>query len=134
MLPGAGKISYLDIQQLKSISPDKYHVLILPHDESIPLELFDAMEEYVRQGGIVIFSQGVPLYYTTSKSADGTWKNSNTDDKYRNRLHIGWQAWWTKNGVPEESRNVYVAETFSSELKLSEHLPPVGPVSNRFRI
>ncbi len=126
MLPGTGQVSYLDIEHLKSISPDEYHVFMLPHDESIPLGLFDSIERYVKEGGIVVFSQGVPLYYTASKNAEGRWETSNTDNSYKDRLHIGWKAWWFEQGVPERAKKLYTADQFSKKLKLPGDIPSVG--------
>jgi hypothetical protein len=43
----------------------------------------------------------VPLYYTVTQ-ADGGWRRTTqvAPETYRQRLHIGWEAFWTRRGVP----------------------------------
>ena len=126
MIPGESEAKYLDIKQLMSLTPEMYDVLVMPHDESVPYTLFDSIEKYVKDGGIVVFSQGVPLYYTAHKSENGRWKVKGADNSYKDRLHIGWEAWWTQKGVPETAKNVYAVDQFSSRIKIPRNLKPVG--------
>lgn len=124
MLPGGGRIERLTITQMKTLSPTTYQALLMPPEESFRVELFDTIETYVRDGGIVIFTQGVPLYYTARQNDDGSWTRQGADESYRRRLHIGWQAWWTRQGVPKEIPTLTVPESLRSQIHLPEKTPP----------
>ena len=126
MVPGKVEVAYKDISGLVSISAEQYQVLMLPHDEYVPVDAFDFIEKYVREGGIVIFSQGVPMYYEAWKGEGGKWLTNNAGDSYRNRLHIGWEAWWTRDGIPKESKKLKINDKFTSTLPLKSNLPAVG--------
>lgn len=102
MLPGTGKVVRIRLEQLKELSPEKYDAVIWPPEEGFAVESFDAVETFVKNGGTVIFTQGVPLYYTAKQDESGRWIRTDAGQDYRKRLHIGWEAWWTKQGVPKK--------------------------------
>lgn len=124
LLPGTGRVERLAIDHMNRLSPATHHALLMPPDEGFAADCFDAIESYVRDGGIVIFTQGVPLYYTVRRADDGSWQRQNADDSYRRRFRIGWEAWWTRQGVPKEAAALSAAEPFASQIRLSEHAGP----------
>lgn len=124
MLPGKGRIERLRLRQLKDLTPAKYDALMLPPEEAFAVDYFEAIEEYVRGGGTVIFTQGVPLYYTARQDENGRWTRQDAGAEYRKRLHIGWEAWWTRQGVPKQS-SVLAAAPFEV------HVPP-KTIAERF--
>ncbi len=91
------------IDGLQTLAPSITHALLMPPAEAFPAgRAFDAVVDYVRRGGIVIFWQGVPLYYAVSPDPDGGWSKATVaaPESYRRQLHIGWEAFWTRDGVP----------------------------------
>jgi hypothetical protein len=102
MLPGGGKVVRIGLRQLKELSPKEVDALIWPPEEAFAADYFDSIETFVKNGGTVIFTQGVPLYYAATQDASGRWIRTDAGQDYRKRLHIGWEAWWTKEGVPKK--------------------------------
>jgi hypothetical protein len=124
MLPGGGRIERLNLAQMKRLTPKTHHALLLPPEESFAAAVFDTIEAYVCDGGTVIFTQGVPLYYAARLAEDGSWTRQGADESFRKRLHIGWHAWWTKEGVPKAIATLTVPEAFRPQIRLSEGTPP----------
>ncbi len=123
MLPGGGKVVRLTMAQMKQLSPAKYDALLLPLEEAFPVDWFDAMEQYVRDGGILILGHGVPLYYTVKRSEDGHWQREGAEESYRQRLHIGWEAWWTRQGVPKTIATLNVPEGMAGQIRITQGAP-----------
>jgi hypothetical protein len=119
MLPTGGSLGRVTLGQIASGKLAGFDALILPPDESFPVEAFDAVESFVRSGGILILGRGVPLYYTLRKSPDGQWQQTGADESFRRRLHIGWQGWWTDKDkrTPEWIDNLSVPEYLSKQIK-----------------
>ncbi len=124
MLPGGGRIERLNLTTLRTLSPETHHALLWPPEESFAADLFETLEAYVRDGGTIIFTQGVPLYYTARQADDGSWTRQGADESYRKRLHIGWHAWWTQPGVPKAISKLTVPEAFRLQIRLSENTAP----------
>jgi len=137
MLPGKGKVVRIGLGQLKDLSPDRYDALIWPPEEAFAVEHFDAVETFVKNGGTVIFTQGVPLYYAASQDQSGKWTRTDAGQDFRRRLRIGWEAWWTRQNVPRKVDNLkavgfdlpekHSAERFltDSELKPGDRFIPL---------
>jgi hypothetical protein len=121
MLPGNGKVVRIGLDQLQELSPQTYDALIWPPEEGFAVEYFDAIETFVKDGGTVIFTQGVPLYYAAEQDANSRWIRSDAGQDYRKRLHIGWEAWWTKAGVPKNVTKLKTAQA-GSEIRLPENI------------
>lgn len=118
--PPDAQLDKISVAGIAGLSPEKYPVLMLPSEEGFPMEHFTALENYVVKGGIVIFSKGVPLYYNLKKNADGSIVKEKVGEEFRKRLHIGWEAWWTKKGLPAQTNKVEVSEDFRAKLKLAD--------------
>jgi hypothetical protein len=100
----------------------------MPPEEGFAADAFDGIERYVRDGGIVIFWQGVPLYFLNPPTENGGWTQQGADESFRRRLHIGWQAWWTQDGVPKSIGTLKIPEPFQSQI----HLPEKTIAAERF--
>ena len=98
-------VAFLDSDGVKKISTDSCDVLILPPGETFPADCFDAMVEFVKQGGVLTLLGGVPLYYASQidpKTKKYVRTNGNpTLTQNMQALRISWFAWWTKENVPE---------------------------------
>ncbi len=110
-IPSGVDVDYVSLEQLKTLSPKTHPCLLLPPGEHFPTPYFDNLVEYVRSGGTLILVGGVPLYYVSQWDDNGFMTHSGfASDSYRHTLRIGWEAWWTKKGVPEHARLVPVKE------------------------
>ena len=123
MLPGKGRIVRLTLSQMERLSPSDVDAVLLPLEEGFPADVFDALERYVRDGGTLICGQGVPLYFTVRRSDDGTWRRGDAGHTYRQRLHIGWEAWWTRQGVPQSIKSLSVPSAFVDSIRLTDRAP-----------
>lgn len=123
MLPEQGRIVRLTLTQLSQLTPLTHHALLLPLEEGFPVESFDTMERYVRDGGTLIFGQGVPLYFTMRQSEGGSWQRGDAGGDYRRRLRIGWEAWWTRQGVPQAVKHLSVPAPYADRIRLNDRAP-----------
>lgn len=131
--PGTGAIRRIYVRELASLDPARDHALVMPPSEGFPSDYFDAIEDYVSAGGVLVLTWGVPLCYRLFQDATGAWQQVIADESYRARLRIGWEAWWTTSGVPETVTNWFAAEAFTNEIVLPTNevlncrfLRPVG--------
>lgn len=101
-LPKNCRLSTVTLDDLKGISPKRFDALMMQSGETFPTPWFDDLIAYVKNGGTIIFSGGVPLYYEIESVGDG-WENKTAaaPEEYRRRMRIGWKAWWQDASVPE---------------------------------
>lgn len=118
--PVSTKIEKINVTGIADLNPKRCPVLMLPSEEGFPMVHFNSLEKYVADGGIVIFSKGVPLYYDLRKNAAGSIAKVKVGEEYRKRLHLGWEAWWTKKGLPSQTNKVELGEQFKNRLKLAD--------------
>lgn len=123
MLPGQGRVERLTLAQIERLTPTRHDALLLPLDEGFPRDVFDTIEAYVRDGGTVIFGHGVPLYYTRYVDSDGRWQRGDAGGAYRQRLRIGWEAWWTREGVPQSIDTLTIPAAYAASIRPAERVP-----------
>ena len=123
MLPGKGRIVRLTVSQIERLAPSEIDAVLLPLEEGFPADVFDALERYVRDGGTLIFGQGVPLYFTVRRDDDGAWLRGDAGHTYRQRLHLGWEAWWTRQNVPRSVKTLSVPSAFADQIRLTDRAP-----------
>jgi hypothetical protein len=98
------------LRDLRSITPENTDVLVGLFGEFFPRPQFAEMVRFVREGGLLAHFGGVPLYYG-SDIVDGKWKmraGGGTDGN-RRQLRIGWEAHWTRKGLPEKAGKITAA-------------------------
>jgi len=91
-------------EDVAGLNPTDTHILVGPLGERFPKAAYPAMREFVRRGGLLVHIGGVPLYYAMERTDDG-WTTrppgSAASEDFRRNLHIGWEAWWTRKGLPK---------------------------------
>ena len=106
--------TFLNADQLASISLDVADVLIMPPSEGFPVDYFDAVAQFVKSGGTLVLLGGVPLYYETLlDEKTGRFEQGKNNPRFGqnlDELRISWFAWWTKDGVPEATSTVVSSE------------------------
>ncbi|MBT4818425.1 MAG: hypothetical protein HON70_22135, partial [Lentisphaerae bacterium] len=111
------------LKELPTLSPNTTQILLMPPNEGFPVGAFDAIESYVRNGGVVMLWSGVPLYYAMKQKPDGTWDRPHASESFRRRLRIGWEAWWTKDGVPKKVKKTAAAEEWKGLITFPKRTP-----------
>ena len=125
LIPGA-MAKYISLPELARLDPGEFKVLLLPPAESFPMSYFAGLENYVKNGGTVIFWRGVPLYYDLRKMPDGGVKDIKVGEEFRQRLHLGWEAWWTVKNVPNETKHYIIADEFKDKIRIKDRELPAG--------
>ncbi len=99
------------LAELAGVSPANTDVLMALFGEQFPKPYFDDMVAFVRKGGMFVHLAGVPLYYAADR-VDGAWQKKPpfAGESYRQALHIGWEALWTKKGLPKEAKTTKAAD------------------------
>ncbi len=124
IMPGfALRVEQLNFAEFQTISAQDYDAVIMPASEALAVELFEPMERFIAAGGIVIFLQGLPMYYAAEQLPEGNWHNNPADSSWHNRLHFSWEAFWTRAGVPDECSELLIEPQYADSIKLSEHDP-----------
>lgn len=59
------------------------------------------MLEYVKKGGILLAFGEVPMYNLRYRNRQGNWSTRGAADELHSLFGIGFQAWWTKPGIPK---------------------------------
>ncbi len=112
--------------ELAGLDPADTQILVMPTGEAYPADYFDAMLDFVRRGGLLVHLGGVPFYYA-SRSRDGKWESPTAGEDARRALHVGWKAWWTQEGLPEEAPTTKLAAPEDSGIRV-----PAGVKSTRW--
>ncbi len=92
------------LQEIAALDPAQTPVLIPCFGEEFPMIYYQALQDYIRRGGVVIFPRGVPLYYDWVKDAKGYYQQERASSEFLADLHIGWEAPWQGTGVPGDVR------------------------------
>lgn len=98
---------HLTLDELNTLDPKKVPVLVPMVGEAFPATYLDALKDYVRKGGTVIFSSGVPLYMNISVTGETIGdKHEFGNKKHFQELHINNVFWWSEDAkaakVPEK--------------------------------
>ncbi|MBR4835167.1 MAG: beta-galactosidase [Thermoguttaceae bacterium] len=112
-------VSFVDADELTTLSPKDVPALIMPPSETFPADRFDAMVKYVKDGGALFLLGGVPLYYRSIIDETGAYQKQNgnpTMNADHAALRISWFAWWTRENVPEEAP-LFVASASAKQLE-----------------
>lgn len=100
--PNLKGIRSVTCAELASLDPAEYPVLIAGPDNTFsarPAD-FEALRNYVKNGGIAVFPRGIPFYTAWRQEPDGTWKRSWADKSWRERLHLDFDGWWLDRSRP----------------------------------
>ncbi len=93
----------IGLADLAALDPADTQILVMPTGEHYPADYYDAMLKFVREGGLLAHLGGVPFYYA-NRLKDGEWEAPFAGEAGREPLHVGWKAWWTREGTPEKAR------------------------------
>jgi len=113
LLPTDAKLETISLSDCKTLNPQKRPVLILPPGEDFPTALANELRAYVRDGGTLILTGGIPFYYNMLPTESGVWDrpaNLHAGIQLANSFRVHWIAWWTEKGTPEKSALTYGPE------------------------
>ena len=103
------EVKRVDLAELTGLTPRDADVLIGTTSEEFPKPAFPHFRRFVKQGGLLVHLGNVPFYYELTLRED-EWQRptekKNAPETYRKELRIGWEAWWTGDGIPETVPNI----------------------------
>lgn len=98
-------IKSVRLNEIADLSLDDYPFLIVSGSEGFPMKFFNSVVEFVRKGGSIILTQGIPFYYDLQKQSDGNVIKKQVNDAFLHKLHLSALFWWSnkakKLSVPE---------------------------------
>ncbi len=113
-----GKIEPFTFAQLDELDPEKCRVVIPSVGEAFPARYLPVLVRYVKRGGTLLLPSGLPFYYDLRPAAQGGIQKVQVNDRYLPDLHIGWDAWWTRKGVPMKETYQRPAPEFTGKFKV----------------
>lgn len=106
-------ITYLKLEELEQLDPKNYPLLVPSVTEGFPMAHFPQVLEYVRRGGTLLLSGGLPFYYDLRKNSAGTIQKIPVGDRFLKQLHVSWKTRWTTPEVPAKESWQRVTPEFS---------------------
>ncbi len=113
-LPGV-KLIPLNPQELAKTDPDRIPIVIGCEHLYVEQQYLEGLRSFVERGGIVLASGVVPFYVERSQQPNGNWINKEAPGKLHPFFRIGFDAHWTKKGLPQSTQNVATADGMNAE-------------------
>ncbi len=98
-------VKSVSLNEIGDLAIDDYPFLIVSGSEEFPMKFFNSVVEFVRKGGTIILTKGIPFYYDLQKQSDGNFIKKQVNDAFLYKLHMSALFWWSnkakKLSVPE---------------------------------
>ena len=108
-------VSFWNLDELKKLQPQDADMLIMPPGENYLEDAVDVVANFVKNGGTLVLTGGVPYYYPCAYDSEKNRivrKQDNPKGAERlKELRVSWFAWWTRENVPETVGSVVAPET-----------------------
>ena len=130
---GFREVRTLKLSQLENLDTKKYPVLVPSFSEDFPESHMYHLIDYVARGGTIIFpTKGLPLFKETYIGADGKTESRDVGNKYLKEMHVGWETWWSKDGVPKEEKWQKAAADFVGKFDFRMENPSARFLTSEF--
>lgn len=110
-------VERIRLDQLKDLDPARSPALMPAIGEEFPGEYIPDLLAYVRKGGTLLLPSGLPFYYDLRRNGD-SYRRVQVNEKYMPMFHLGWEAWWTDNRVPQKESYQKPAPEFSGKFQV----------------
>lgn len=117
-LPPGVRRKEFTFREIDKLDVKQYPILILPGTEAFPMAVFPSIRDYVKRGGTLVVSGGLPFYFDLTRLPDGSFRKGQINKQALPQLHIAWETFWTKPGVPAGT----------SKFEPGERFPGLNPV------
>lgn len=128
LLPaGSQVVACTQKESIRRIAAGGIDAVVYPFDETFPADTIDAVNAYIRDGGVLLDMGGLPCYFGMrgSEPVKGMQHGGALG-----RFPFGYRAWWSdKNGAYPERAQVFATERGIAEGVKQE---PTGFVARRF--
>ena len=96
LIPEFRHVRRLTLDELETLEIAGCPAVLLAPGEAFPTRKIPALKEYVRRGGTVIFPEGLPFFFDRSVPGE----QREVGGTKMKELHLSWEAWWSRPGVP----------------------------------
>lgn len=101
VFPLQKEITYAD---LKNLDVKQYPVLLPTLTQAFPRQYFPDVVDYVKRGGVILHSHGLPFYCDAKKDKNGKWQQIQApNEKMLKDLHIQYLVAW-RDKVPSRGK------------------------------
>lgn len=104
-LPGV-EVVPITPEELAAATPEEVPFMLGCEHVTIEEPYFKPMLDYVARGGVLLAFGDVPLYNLRNCNANGNWVTRGAANELHPAFRIGFEAWWTKKGIPERTSSV----------------------------
>ena len=112
------KIKMVTFAEISKLDIKKYPVLVPSYSEYFPEDKIPLLVDYVRRGGTIFLTSGLPFYYSYRPYEGKGLHTAQINSKNMKDFHMGWEAWWTRKGVPRSVKFYQPAAEFKNDFKL----------------
>lgn len=113
-LPGAELIK-LTPEQMADVDPAEIPVIIGTEHLHVETDYLEPSREFVKRGGVLLAFGVVPYYVKDYRQPNGNWASKDAAGELHPFFRIGFEAWWTKKGLPQSTFNVKTADGMNRE-------------------
>ena len=107
-LPGI-TLRPIPFDKLSDLDPTTCPVLIGEEGKNIDQPLLEPLRHYVERGGLLLAMGGLPFYTVNTPGNDGIWRSADEPGVTNPLFRIGFEAFWTKKGLPTSTDRVRTA-------------------------
>ncbi len=128
--PGSTLEACLDGRLRERLAAGDVDAVIYPFSEEFPVDTFEEVFAFVRDGGTLVDFGGAPMWYCVRETGPGKFVRVGQDDTARrDRLRMGFEAFWTDDDIPQI---VPVLPTEAAKAA-GYSRPPAGESAHRFQ-
>lgn len=128
--PGSTLEACLGARLRERLAAGDVDAVIYPFGEAFPVDTFEEVFAFVRDGGTLVDFGGAPMWYRIHETESGKFVNAGQDDSARrDRLRMGFEAFWTDDDIP---MIVPVLPTEAAKAA-GYSRPPAGESAHRFQ-
>lgn len=120
---GSSAVACSERETIRRLEAGEADAVAYPFDETFPADTVDAVNAFVREGGVFIDFGGVPCYYG---ARDGKILKGSVGSC--RAFPFGWRAWWTDKAYPRQAQVFATAR--GAELGIRHE--PTGYKAERF--
>lgn len=111
----------IKLSQLSKLDIKEFPALLIL-GEVFPADYVSDVIDYVRWGGTLLCTDGLPLYFLQKMDEHGKQVTLQVNDRYSKQLHIGWETWWTNKKVPRDGTGVIPSNEFRNDFEPDSQL------------
>ena len=94
LAPVAGRTTPVALDQLATLRVKDVPVLLATTGEYFPTDYFPQLVDYVKRGGTIVLSGGMPFYYDAYLPSDSWYNRRETGTSLLSQLHMSSVQWW----------------------------------------